>query len=265
MIKILCAFFLISYQLCAFSQTHSSIRTGRPGQAIGPYVVGTDYLQIQSGYDHAWQNGDTKLQTALQNNVIRYGADERFELSSVVSWQHDSISAPAQENKEGISDFQLGFRYNINDRPDGIIPGFGVQTRFKLTNIASDYRSENLAPVIIFVANHNLIDTLALGTNLGITYSGNDTEPKYTFVSNLSFPIAERWSSFFEIYGNSQNAVASVYADTGLAYLYSNDLQIDGYLGGGKNHGVSEFFLSVGFSWRFKGLGDRSINTQSRN
>lgn len=264
MIKILITSFLICYQMGAFSQTHSSIRTGRPGQAIGPYVVGTDYLQIQSGYDHAWQNGNIKSQTVLQNNVIRYGVDERFELSSVVSWQHDSISAPAQENKEGISDFQLGFRYNINDRPDGIIPGFGIQTRFKLINISSDYRSENIAPVIVFVSNHNLTDTLALGTNLGVTYSGNDTEPKYTFVSNLSFPIAERWNSFFEIYGNAQNAVASVFGDTGLAYLFSNDLQLDGYLGGGNNHGVSEFFLSVGFSWRLKDFGHRRAITQDR-
>jgi len=236
----------------AFAQTHDTIRTGRPGQAIGPYVVGTGYLQLQSGYDHAWQNGDVKSQSALQSNVIRYGVDERFELSSVVNWQHDSISTPERATKEGVSDFQLGFRYNISDRPNGIVPGFGIQTRFKLTNVSSDYRSEDVAPVIIFVANHSLTDTLSLGTNLGVAYSGNDTEPKYTFVSNLSFPVAEKWSSFFEFYGHSQDAIAFVYADTGLAYALNNDLQLDGYFGGGSNHGVTEAFVSVGFSWRMK-------------
>lgn len=237
-----------------YGQTNQSIRTGRPGQAIGPYVVGTGYFQVQSGVDQSWTNGDSKQQTQLNNNVLRLGVDEKFEVSSVINLQKDKITKPSEQEASGFSEFQLGFRYNLSEEPRGLIPGFGIQTRFKLTNVDSDYQSKQMAPVITFVTHHKLTDSMALGNNFGVSYDGSSTIPKYFFVTNLSFPLFGPWSSFIEVYGNSKDSIAAVYVDTGLAYAVNNDLQLDTYAGGGNNHGISEFFISLGLSWRTKFL-----------
>ena len=244
--------FLLLLPCLCFAQSNSTIRTGRPGQSIGPYVVGTDYFQVQSGVDRAITRADSKTNTTLLNNVLRYGLNESFEVSSVITLQEDSFPGSQVGDKSGVSDFQLGFRFNLIGKPNGMIPGVGIQTRFKLTQVDSDYRSDHMAPIFTFVTNHSLSSEVAWVHNVGVSYDGVTTIPKYFLISNVSFPLSGNWGSFVEVFGNSQESVVAVYADTGLAYLYNKDLQFDFSLGGGENHGISESFVSLGLSWRTK-------------
>jgi hypothetical protein len=245
-------FFFILFSATCLAQSNPTIRTGRPGQSIGPYVVGTDYFQVQSGVDQAWSRGDSKTNTTVINNVLRYGLSESFEVSSVINLQQDSFPESQTAEKSGVSDFQLGFRFNLIEKPEGIIPGVGIQTRFKFTQVDSDYRADHMAPIFTFVTNHNLTRDVAWVHNIGVSYDGFTTIPKYILISNVSFPLTGNWGSFVEVYSNSQESIVSVFADAGLAYLYNKDLQYDLSFGGGENHGISESFVSVGISWRSK-------------
>lgn len=235
----------------SYSQSNDTIRTGRPGQAIGPYVVGTGYFQLQSGLDFASSdNSFDKTKSQISNNVVRYGLTENFELSALVNIQNDRHSLSSNADTSGLSEMHLGFRYNLIDHPDGLIPGFGIQTRFRTTHASSDYRTSHLAPIIVFVTNHKLSESLAWGHNIGVSYDGIGPISRYTFVSNLSFPVAGKWGSFFEVYGDIKDEYGRVFADTGISYLVHNDLQLDSYFGWGNNRGVSDLFISVGLSWR---------------
>lgn len=239
--------------MVSYSQSNNTIRTGRPGQAIGPYVVGTGYFQIQSGLDFASSESSGDMSNSqISNNVLRYGLTENFEISSLINFQKDRHSLSSISDTEGLSQMHIGFRYNLIDHPDGLIPGFGIQTRFRTTHTSSDYRTKYLAPIIVFVTNHKLSDSVAWGHNLGVSNDGIGPIPKYTFVSNLSFPIAGNWGSFIEVYGDIKDEYGRVFVDTGFSYLVNNDLQLDTFFGGGNNRGVSEFFISVGLSWRIQ-------------
>ena len=70
-----------------FSETSETIRSGRPGQAIDPYVVGTGFLQIQSGIDIADSKGLTPgedIQSENLNSVFRLGVHERVEFNGFI-------------------------------------------------------------------------------------------------------------------------------------------------------------------------------------
>ena len=121
---------LFFMSLKSYSQSNDTIRTGRPGQAIGPYVVGTGYFQIQSGLDFASsENSIDRTKSQISNNVVRYGLTENFELSALVNIQNDRHSLSSLADTSGLSEMHLGFRYNLVDHPDGWIPGFGIDTR----------------------------------------------------------------------------------------------------------------------------------------
>ena len=236
----------------ARAQTNPTIRSGRPGQAIGAYTVGQDYLQIQSGLDQSRQTSNKSQNALTQSNVLRYGLSEIFELSAVLNFEHRNFADGPSRPQGGLSEFHLGFRYNLIDHPRGWVPGLSVQTRLKLTAVDADFRNDHPAPVLIAAINHQLPGGTALNHNFGISYDGNTPIPKYFAVSNFSFPVLPKLTGFVELYGNARADYGAVFIDGGFAYLVTNDLQLDTYGGWGHHRDQTETFVSVGVAWRGK-------------
>lgn len=244
--------FFLSFIFCfsAFAQTHETIRSARPGQSIGPYAVGTGYLQIQQGADLLSSSGTSvDTDTTNSNTVFRLGLSEHFELSTLFVYQDDSGHLIDQS---GVSQFHLGFRYTLIDHPDGWLPGLGLQTRFKLDSVSSEYQSDAVAPIITLIMQHRLSDSVSLLHNIGVNYSGNGDRPLHFWTSNLSISLTESWGTFLEAYGNETLNGDQAYINTGLSYLLNKDLQLDAFTGWGNNNGVTEHLISLGVSWRAK-------------
>lgn len=235
----------------AMSQTASSIRTGRPGQAIGPYVVGTGLLQIQSGLDNtSVKVAGSNRETSLVNNVVRQGINESFELSGVFNYEQSRNTTGAANQKSGVSDVQVGFRYNLTSQPDGWFPAIGLQTRVRLESVSSDFRRDEPAPVLLMALGHTLSDDFGLNTNLGMDYSGQTASPVYRYVFSLGHSIGETWGLAYEFYGNQALGSDFYYFGLGAYYATSSDFQWDLYISGGDNHGINELYVSAGLSWR---------------
>lgn len=245
-LKVILFSFLFNTVLRA--QTNDTIRSGRPGKSIGPYVVGTKILQIQSGFDFAEIAGVQN--STLFNNVIRYGLSEHFEVSSVIDLQRNNFKNPITKDLDGLSDVQVGFRYNLISKPDGLLPAFGIQTRFKLNTVDSDYKADSVAPVIIFTAAHDLTKRMSLGSYLGIAYDGETSDPTYDIISNISYTLSQTIGLFIEAYSSFQDNTSTLNYDGGLSYYVTNDLMFDISAGYGKNSGVEDYFVSSGVSWR---------------
>ncbi len=227
------------------------IVSGRPGQSIGPGVVGSGTFQIQSGINQNWLDGTSKTDSKIFNNVLRFGLTKNFEISSVLEFRDDIKTIGNSENQHsGISQFHVGFRSVIFSRPDGLLPGMAVQTRFKLDAVSQKYRTETVAPIITMAMLHKLGSNLFLIHNIGANYDGNTGDPAFFATSNLSCSLGKKWGTFFEVYGNLKNDPGSVYVDSGGWYFVNNDFKIDFSAGWGNNFGNVDVFVSVGFSWR---------------
>lgn len=232
-----------------FAQTNETIRSGRPGQIAGAYVVGTGLLQLQSGVDYRRPEKSSALGQKGMSNVLRFGLSERFELSTLFNFRQEDNEG---KDRDGISDLHLGFRYNLISKPAGLRPGLGIQARARTTAVASVYRPDHVAPIMILATNHLLGSELALNHNFGMNYDGFSPDPIFSVVSQLTFPVLPKLRGMVEVYGNEREGIWRRFIDTGLAYFVSNDLQLDGLMGYGDNQGRREIFAGIGVSFRMQ-------------
>ena len=112
------------------------------------------------------------------------------------------------------------------------------------------YRTNNITPKILLISSKSLGKRFSILTNLGVDYNGITSTPNGVYIFNLGYSISEKWSTYLENYGSFGSGSSENKWDTGLAYLYNNNLQFDIYGGYGNNNGIKDYFVSIGFSWR---------------
>lgn len=248
--KYLPTFFLLILSNFCFGQFNETIRTGRPGQAIGAFTVGKNVLQFQQGLDY-YSTAETNLpQGFIFNNVVRYGISETVELSALVDYQYeDSGVDTAATTLKGISNLHFGFRVHLNDQKEWL-PATGFQMRLKMPDVSEDFEANHLAPAMVFIANWSLPKNMSLATNWILSYNGNDPNPTGKYIVNFGFPIYNKFSGFVENYGQVNQSVFQTRFDGGFAYLVNNNVSVDLFGGYGHNQNVTDYFVSTGISWR---------------
>lgn len=137
--------FALLFSNPVLAQFNETIRTGRPGQAIGAFTVGKGVLQVQSGFDvFGSQNSRTKLKSNgfLNNTVVRYGLTETFEVSTLVEYKTETNEQnDIRTNLQGLSAFDVGMRYHIFTGK-GLIPTYQInaytEESHRMASIYSD-------------------------------------------------------------------------------------------------------------------------------
>ncbi len=237
----------------AKAQFNETIRTGRPGQAIGPYSVGRSVFQTQTGFDVGGSNNnknDATTTTLLPNTVFRFGITKHFELNTSLAYSNNKYNfSDSSYSTHGLSTATIGTRINLYEGKKAI-PAVGLQIVFKLPVLAHDYNPKYLAPRILFIASQSLTNKLSYVINIGPEWNGNDAKPTGVYVANLTYSFAPKWGTFLENYGTFTNNHFENHWDTGLAWLVNNNLQLDAYGGAGSNYGTVDYFGSIGISWR---------------
>lgn len=235
----------------AFCQFKEIILTGRPGQAIGAFTVGKNILQFQQGLDYfSTEDSDFSANGFVSNNIIRFGVLETLEISALIDFKYEHRELETSSiSLSGLSNLHLGFRVHINDQV-GWVPTTGFQMRLKIPKISNDFGSDQLATVMVFVANWKLPKSMGLGTNWILSYNGNDHYPTGKYVLNFNFPIHSNFSGFIENYGEVRNKIFQTRYDGGFAYLINNNVQLDLSAGYGYNQNIKDYFVSAGISWR---------------
>ena len=249
---------ILSFVFCSIgtmAQYGESIRTGRPGQAIGPFTVGQNIFQVQSGFDYTqnkfdgfWQQTNTNY---LFNNVFRYGITEHFELGLGANWQQDKISSDFGDfSTNGISGLSLRMRSNVMVGK-GLKPTIGYQINLGLPVGSEDYRSDNVIPKLTIITGQSLTERIGFSTNFGFSWNDADNNPTKFYILNMGYSISDKWSCFIENYGFLKGGELDSRFDGGFAYLVNNNLQLDVFGGYDKlNQYTSEMFVSFGVSWR---------------
>jgi len=250
--KFFCTILLVFVTHISFAQFGESIRTGRPGQAIGAFTVGKNVIQLQQGLDfHSLIDTDFPPNTYLSHNVIRFGISETVELSALIEYQNvNSKTDSSTLTLNGLSNMHFGFRVHLNNQK-GWIPTTGFQMRLKLPGISSDFGTNSVASIMVFVANWRLPKNMRFGTNWVLSYSGNDPSATGKYVLNFGFPLYKNWSGFVENYGQIRETKFQTRFDGGLAYMVNKDVQLDLSAGYGNNQNVQDYFVSTGVSYRF--------------
>lgn len=243
---------LLYLPFLSFGQFNETIRTGRPGQSIGAFTVGKNVLQFQQGVEYFSSDGQNRTQKGfLTNNVVRFGILETVELSALVDYRSNQTRFDTSKiESQGLSNAHLGFRVHINEQK-GWIPATGFQMRLKIPNVSNDFGSNQLATVMVFVANWTLPKEMSLATNWILDYNGNDANPTGKYVINFGFPIHKKLSGFIGNYGQVYQSTFQTRFEGGFAYLVNNNFAIDLAATYGDNQHSKDFSVSTGVSYRF--------------
>jgi hypothetical protein len=248
------------------AQFNETIRTGRPGQAIGPFGVGKYVFQTQTGVDVGGFNekriGFSSVNAAPNTNM-RFGVTRHLEINSAWEYRYDKYDKYGfGYSTNGLSLSTIGTRVNFFEGKK-YIPAVGMQVSFKLPILSSAYDHKYVAPRILLIMSESLSKKFSLLMNFGVDYNGNDAAPTGLYILNLSYSISSKWGTFIETYGNFTRNTFENRWDGGFAYLLNDNLQLDIYGGAGYNYHRLHYFTSIGISWRVVTLRNKSLNKAS--
>ncbi|MCF8059287.1 MAG: transporter [Bacteriovoracaceae bacterium] len=241
--KYLTITFLLLISSESYSQRAETIRTGRPGQSIGANVVGTDVFQLQSGLELNVVEASSNTTNIINNNVVRFGLNEKIEVSGVFDLARNNKSL------SGIDNLQIGGRYNIIEKSNGLLPALCFQGRLRLKGF-DDYKRADTRPLLVVSAVHSLGEVSSLTTNLTMSYDGFNPRAIYGYTIAYGISLSEKWGAFLEEYASYQNDNWSHAIDGGFSYLYNNNTQYDLAFGTDIEENLSQVYLSFGISWR---------------
>lgn len=246
-----------------FAQYNETIRTGRPGEAIGPFAVGARVFQIQAGLgilDYKLYGNSPESTPPSENgtafligSVFRMGLTEHFEVNMGLAFQDGSQTVgTSTSDRNGMNAFAFGIRYNIYVGK-GWIPSVGFQVNVGMPWLSPEFNSSAVRPRMTLITAQRMAEKWGLTTNWGLFWNGDSPDPLGYYVVNVSYDASDKWSVFIEPFGFIRNGYWEPHIDGGAAYLVNNNLQLD--IAGGIGMGPDEFsdwFVNAGVSWRVR-------------
>lgn len=281
---------LISFQNIQAQYTEI-INSKRPGFSESPYSVGTDVYQFEAGLYSL--NSDTKN---LYDSTNAFGGElffrfskfiERLEVNLNIAYQGDEINNTLGTSKKisGISDFRFGVKYLIYEQKytdkskeirswkarnsfdtKRLIPSIAIYSGVNTNFLSDDYKKESLTVKGAILLQNDFTDRLVLLTNL-IVDEITAEDMLYSYIVTMTYAINQNWSFFIENVGKYKNLYTPNYQiGTGVAYLFSPDLQLDASIRTNLFADYSYTYASAGVAWRLNRHQDLIIekNTPTR-
>lgn len=243
----------------AVAQYSEKIASGRPGQAISAQTTGKHVFQLETGFDlGGWERsvGNIKTQSMLNATLLRFGLLNKLEIHSGWEFRSDKAFIDNEEfwSASGMSFSSIGIRHNVFEG-DGKKPSLGYQVSAKLNILTDDYNPDGIAPHFILTSGMSLTDKLGITLNSGINF-GYESADALIYIVNLGLGLSENSFFFAEMYGDvniSESVTGGKFHpkfDFGYGFFLSDNIQLDLLGGYTWINEATEYFVSVGFSWR---------------
>ena len=234
------------------------INPDRPDFTNGPTLVDPGHLQIETGYTYT-RMGEESSQT-LGEILLRYAFNDRWEGRLGLNSYQWIDPGMGERRISGFQDPLVEVKIRLNDaeaehRPHGV-PAMGLLVSTTIPVGEKALTADVWQPRAALALHWDLPANWSLESNLGGSrLTDGDRRFDQLFASlSAGFQLNEKLGGFLEGYAFSrENADGDTteYADVGLAYLLSNDLQLDIRVGTGFSQLHPNWFTGLGLSVRF--------------
>lgn len=241
-----------------FSSLKDPINPDRPDFTNGPSLVTPGHLQIETGYTYT-RMGEASAQT-LGEVLLRYAFDDRWEARLGLNSYEWIDPGMGERRLSGFQDPFVEVKIRLNDeaaehRPPGM-PALGLLVQTTIPVGARALTADVWQPRAALALHWDLPANWSLESNLGGARLADGAERFDQLFASLSagFQLNEKVGGFLEGYAFSRESAggdATEYADVGLSYLISNDLQLDVRVGTGIAQPHPNWFTGLGASVRF--------------
>jgi hypothetical protein len=233
----------------AISQDLPSIQTDRPDQTECPFITPKGYLQFENGFSVEKTNSETTTMV-IPTVLTKFGINDHFELRLITEYTVDKTEA---KKTVGINPVLIGFKARLFEEK-GIIPTTSFIGHLALPNLASkNLKTTYYAPEFRFTMQHTISEKQSISYNLGAEWNGETAIPTFIYTLTSGYSLSEKISGYIELYGFiPQMDKPDHRFDAGLNYLFNTNHQLDVSAGLGLSRTSPDYFISLGYSFRFK-------------
>lgn len=224
------------------------IVTDRPDFTESDVVVPRGMLQIETGFTAEQGRGSRSL--GLPEAFLRYGAARNFEWRLGLP-DFSQVRAGGQTAR-GVGDTYLGAKFQLGPTRQGL--GVSLIPAVFLPTGGRDFGSGGVDPEIKLCLAKELSARWGVG---GMLYASGPTEdgrrnPTLQNTVSFGYALTDRLSVFNEYAGTfARRGAAEHLLHSGLAYLLSDDGQVDLHFGFGLSPAAPDSFVGAGYSLRF--------------
>lgn len=239
-----------------------AIATDRPDVVESGDVVGAGRIQIETGVAFERdRSGGVTSRLRSTPTLLRVGTGERWELRLETDGalrQRITEAGLTQEHR-GTADLSLGAKWHWRDGDEKTgAPGMAWLFHVDIDAGSAAFRGHGLRPSLRMVAEWDLPGGWSTGVMPGLYTDRNAQGERYVggiFAVTAGKSLTERLRGFVEFSGqqlaSTKNGGSVVTFDTGLAYLLSDDLQVDAAVSRGLNRYTPDLAATVGVSARY--------------
>lgn len=247
----------------AFAADQPSICADRPGKATSACTVLAGHWQVETGLAD-WtvqkQNGERDTSLAIGETTVKYGLSSASDIEvDLTPWQRSTSSAPGlHQSAAGIGDVNVIYKQRLSpaDAPVQVIamPEVKVPTaKHSLGN--GKWEGGILVPIGYAIPKSPFSISLTPEVDWVADGDGHGHHAAMAQVVSLGWAATEKLNLSAELWGgwdwDPSGTTREASADGAIAYLLSNDLQLDAGANFGLNRNTSGAELYAGVSKRF--------------
>ncbi|MDR7369884.1 transporter [Flavobacterium aquidurense] len=233
----------------SYAQDLPSIQTDRPDQTECPFITPKGYFQFENGFSYE-KTAKGSNEIIAPTVLAKLGINDHFELRLITEFVINKENA---NQVSGINPVFLGFKTRLFEER-GIIPVTSFIGHIGIPKLASkNFQTTYYTPEFRFTMQHTLSEKQTLSYNLGAEWDGITPEPTFIYTLTTGYTFSEKISGYVELYGFlPQYQEPDHRFDAGLNYLFNDNHQLDISGGIGISDTSPDYFLALGYSFRFK-------------
>jgi len=220
-----------------------------PDQYETPSTVPAGRFQMENRFT-VQDDGSHASTFILPSTNWKYGINDNVEVIIVTDLVFQKTP---DSTSSGLQPIHFGLKVKLWDAK-GALPDAAFSMQIAVSKLASkDWKASYLAPNLRLLLKNKITDKISAGINLGGIWDGETPEPQYFYSVSPKFKLSQKWECFIEAYGYlRETTTAENWADAGLMYLITNDIQAE--LSGGyelsASNGSHRYFGLAGFAFR---------------
>ena len=243
------------------SKQDEPINADRPDFVESSESVGKGRFQVETSFlAERERSTEERQRTYSMPSMLRFGLSDALELrieSDGRTVQHTRDKASGERSTAaGYADTSVGLLWHVQDG-EGMRPSVGVIADAELPTGSRGLRGVGVRPSLRVVGEWDLPGEMQLGVMPGIAVERQEDTGRYTyglFGVVLEKEFNRRLRGYAEVampqIASSRHGGTQASAGLGLAYLLSNDCQIDTLFSRGLNHRTPYASWTVGLSFR---------------
>jgi hypothetical protein len=235
----------------------------RPSVTTGPFTVDAGHLQVESSFlqytkDQSTRTGgDGGDRVAVLPTEFRLGVASQVEVDLMVNpFLYQRV--PSARHAEGFGDLQLQAKLNLlGDDGGAVAAGVVPYLTLPTASPASNFGTGHLQGGVLLPVQLNLPGDWTIGTELEFDFPRNDADTatgfdvQHTVV--VGRPIVGPLNGFAEYVGVTPVSLGhgyQAYADAGLTYTVSDNVQIDVAVDVGCSRDTAPYTILTGIAFR---------------